>query len=325
MSYQAEQQYTLALMNANRQEKNEGWTINLVQQFPLLQDLQAETFIGSFSWVQSSTKTKWIKKQFAYDIGGGWCTPSDIARDYINVKHDGKRLRCNKVQHSLLVKNRKHTPLFAVPCKMEHGYYVDMVSAYWQILMTGGFDVDYCPNRYLSVRNDVYDFPVPNIKLARNCLVSTCLPATSIAWNPKYGFVVRNKGKISVNLVLWGFAMDVLHGFAWDMIYHANAKYVNTDGYIVADRSLQDAFEVAASWGLTVAIKHEGKVEIRGAGDYDIGYRKSKRPRRLPIAYSYIVPTATTWLQQNVKHFSNRINLDLLSVTALHAELTNLV
>lgn len=305
----------LQAMNAHRTEKNEGWKVMLVRDFPPLASLDAITYLGSFAWSQPHTKTKWIKQRFAYDIGSGWVTPSEIARDYIAVKFGNIRLRCNKKQWAELVAKKVHQPIFAEPCQIEQGYYLDMVSAYWQILQVGGYDVDYMPSRFLSPRSHVHDFPVPEIKLSRNCLVSMGLPGGVNVWQPNYGLTTSAKTRKTINLILWSFVQDVLHGFGCDMVQRAGACYVNTDGYIIPHERAGDAAAVADEWGLTLAVKHEGRITVRGAGDYDIGDRMSGRMRTAPRRFSYLMPRAKDWLRKRVKHFSSRIDLSLRNVS----------
>jgi len=302
-------------MNQLRREKNEGLTIHIVDKFPELSSLKALTYLGSFSWTCAATKEKWIRVPFAFDLGAGYVTPSDIARDYIATKFGGARLRCNSKQWAELVRGKKHQPLFAEPCTLPNAYYLDMKSAYWQLLMLGGYDVDYMPNRYLSPRSDVSDFPVPEIKLARNCIVSMGLPSGVNVWQPLYGFQKKTPKELAVNLVLWAFVQDVLHGFAHDMVFQAGAVYVNTDGYIISNENIRKANEVEEAWGLKLTIRHHGKAEIRGAGDYDIADSFGRRVRTVPREFSYIRPRAVDWLRGKVKYWSKRIDLSLKNVS----------
>lgn len=302
-------------MNELRRKKNEGMEIQTVSRFPELADLKGLTFLGSFSWTSKATGQKWIHQSHAYDLGAGLVTPSDIARDYIAVKFAGVRLRCNSKQWAEVVKKKKHQPLYAQPCSLTSAIYIDLKSAYWQLLQLGGWDCDYMPKRYLSPRSDVYDFPVPEIKLARNCLVSMGLPSGVNVWIPNYGFAKRSPQKASVNLVLWGFVQDVLHGIAYDMVKLADARYVNTDGYIIPAERLAETEAIFQNWGLTFTIKQDGKATIRGAGDYDIGGYTSKRVRTVPRAFSYIHPRELDWLRRKVKFWSHRIDLSMKNVS----------
>lgn len=305
------QAHMLILMNEYRAEKLEGMAVEIVDRFPPLESLTAMTFLGSFAWTSQATKQKWIKKPFALNIGVPYVTPADIARDYLAVKFGTKPLRCNSRVWREVVNIRKHQPLYAMPCELEQAIYIDLKSAYWQILMLGGWDVEYSPKRFLSPRSDVYDFPVPEVKLARNCLVSMGLPSGVNVWIPHKGFEQRKPYKPNVNLVLWRFVQDVLHGVASDMVNRAGAVYVNTDGYIIPDARMKDAEEVAQSWGLTFTIKETGKATVRGAGDYDIGGHRSARLRTYPRYFCYIEPCEIDWLRKKINYWSWRIDLDM--------------
>lgn len=309
--------FTLILMNELREEKHKKFDVQVVKDFPKLSELTHDTFLGSFAWTSRAGGYKLIKQKYAHSFGAGWVTPADLARDYLTVKYGTKPLRCNSRQYQALVKNRKSQPIYAEPMKFGNASYLDLKSAYWQILQVGGWDVDYCPNRYLSPRSDVSDFPVPFVKLARNALVSNCLPVKANMWSPAKGIVSLSPHKPSVNLVLWGFVMDVLHDIANDMIEYAEAIYVNTDGYIIPDYRLKRAFEVQEAWGVYMTVRHSGAGEVRGAGDYDIGNRSSLRIRTSPRPYRKIQPTGSNWLREKFYHWSNRIQLDFDSTDVL--------
>jgi hypothetical protein len=303
-------QHSLLLMIEDRNERRNGWTYIPVRQFPKLSELDSETYIGSWAWTQVRKKRRWLKENVITDYGAGWVTPADIARDYLRVKFNGKRLRCNKYQYKALVKNRKSQPLLAKPCTLDNAVYLDLQSAYWQLLMVGGWDIDYMPSGFLAVRSDVADFPFPQNKLARNSLVSMGLPSSVTVWIPDKGLTRRSTGKSNVNLVLWGFVQDVLHTFASDMINKAGAVYVNTDGYIISMDKLETAMRIADEWGLVLRMKERGRATIRGVGDYDIGGHISKRPRKVARPHKYIEPIERDWLCERVKHFSHRIDLN---------------
>lgn len=304
----------LQRMNAIRREKNEGMTIEVVSRFPPLESLTGLTYLGSFSWTSKAMGMKWIHEKHAYDFGAGLLTPSDIARDYLAAKFGDKRLRCNSRQWKEVVKQKRSAPLFAEPCTLTKAYYIDLKSAYWQLLQIGGFDVDYSPKRFFSPRSDVYDFPFPEVKLARNCLVSMGLPSGVNVWLPNYGFSRKAASKVNVNLILWGMVQDVLHGVASDLLRSAGCVYVNTDGYIVPSDRLSEANAILDSWGLFSVIKHEGRAEVRGAGDYDIAGHQSKRVRTVPRPFSHIKPVAIDWLRGKVKFWSKRLRLDMKNV-----------
>lgn len=310
-------------MNRIRSEKLKGWTVYTVRSFPKLKELDEITYLGSFSWTQTKTKTKYIIAKHALDIGGGVCTPSDIARDYIVSKWKGKKLRCTKYQYAQFVKNRKSQPLYAVPISGVQASYLDLKSAYWQALMLGGWDVDYSRGSFLSVRSDMLDFPCPHLKLARNTLVSIGLPSRGNMWIPDKGFKHVNGGGAFNNLVLYGFIMDFLHNFAHEIVTRCHAVYANTDGYIVPDEYVKDAFSIADEWGVLLTHRHSGKATVRGVGDYDIGNHISKRKRLRDYGYDNITPSRLEWFKRRWLSFADRIDMDYQGMLSL-SEFTKL-
>jgi hypothetical protein len=136
------------------------------------------------------------------------------------------------------------------------------------------------------------------------------LPSGVNVWIPNVGFQRKKTWKPTANLILWGFVQDVLHGVAHDMVSLAGAVYVNTDGYIIPDERMKDAAKVFDSWGLHATIKEWGRAVVRGAGDYDIGGKRSRVLRTVPRSHRYIEPREIDWLRRKVKFFSHRINLD---------------
>lgn len=299
----------LSKMIEYRKNKSEDYTIMPVKRFPLLPELQDITWIGSWTWTQTGAKNRWMQASIISDYGAGFVSPSDIARDYLSMKYP-KRNRINKYQYAMVSSDFKSQPIYANPCTIEHGVYLDLKSAYWQIIQAVGWDVDYMPHMFLAVRSDNRDFPTPENKLARNSLVSAGLPSNPRVYFPEQKkFKVLKTGNKYINLVLWNCVQDVLHGFAHDMLLEANAQYINTDGYIIDYDNISKALQVASAWGLTLSVKAEGEAVIRGAGDYDIGQHKSKRPRKIPRAHCYLMPRAKDWLRPRIKKFSTRIVL----------------
>lgn len=304
-------------MNSIRRKKLEGWTIRTVKNFPKLHDLTETTYLGSFSWTQTKSKTKYIIARHALDIGGGICTPSDIARDYIASKWQGKKLRCTKYQYAQFVKSRKSQPLYAVPVQGIQASYLDLKSAYWQALMLGGWDVDYSRGSFLSVRSSMLDFPCPHLKLARNTLVSIGLPSRGNMWIPDKGFKAVGGGGAYTNLVLYGFIMDFLHNFAHEIITRCDAIYANTDGYIVPAHNVKKAFDIAHEWGVLLTHRHSGVATVRGVGDYDIGSHVSGRKRLREHGYDNITPVRLEWFKRRWLSFADRIDMDYQGMLSL--------
>lgn len=310
MKYDEQWKETFRKMMAYRANKLDGWNVDLVKSFPKVKELESLTFLGSFAWSQPSPKNKLIKPSHAHNYGAGFCTPADIARDYISVKFDGVRLRCNSRQYQDFVKERKHQPLYCEPVTGMRAVYVDLKSAYWQILMLGGWDVDYSRDKFLSVRSDVFDFPFPHLKLARNILISIGLPGQSTVWSPDKGFKRIRSGGGTTNLVLYGFAMDFLHCFASEMIDRAGAVYVNTDGYIIPAFEYQNAMSIADEWGVRLEPRYDGYATVRRVGDYDIENYRSPKPSTGVHPRKYIHPPNLKWFKRRWVHFANRIDMD---------------
>ncbi|NJL55934.1 hypothetical protein HC928_12640 [bacterium] len=237
--------FTLTLMIESRRERAEGWRIDLVEQFPPLFDLLGDYYLGGYSWSNTADKHKLMLLHKAHDYGGGYASPADIARDYIRVKYP-KPLRCRTDQYHEVVKKPRYSPLYARPIALGEAVYVDLKSAYWNILRAVGWSADYMPGKFLGVRDTVNDFPFPYIKEARNALATVSLPGKINVWRGGKLASIDSKQR-ATNIMVYALLQDVLHGIAHDMMF-AGAHYVYTDGYILPTAYLDRAFEVAASW-----------------------------------------------------------------------------
>jgi len=277
----------------------------VVSQWPSLQEINEPMYVGSFSWTTSSTKRKIVLRPYASAIYAPLLTPADIARDYLSVKYP-KRARISSRQY-WDIKVHRSAPLYANPGYLSNGFYVDLKSAYWSILQVIGWDVDYLPGRFIGVRSSVQDFPFPDYKLARNCLVSVGLPGKSTLWTGSE-IVQQRRPNRMINLVLWSAVQDVLNSIAADMIDRAGALYVHTDGYIVPASKIQDAFAVADEWGLPLSIRHEGDAKIYGAGMYEMGKHLYNRVKlRKPMPIDKVDRTYKEWLRPRFSQLSERI------------------
>lgn len=290
-----DQSVALAGMIDIRKEKMSGWRVELIRHPLSIIRLKEDTIIGSFTYTQMGSKRKRIFQSEAVNIGAGWCTPMDIARDYLNYRYANRRPRIMTDQYNLFVLNRQSPPLYAAPQSIDEGVYLDIKSAYWQIVKRVGWDVDYMRGKYMSKRSDNSDFPVPELKLARNSLVSLGLVSQVKMWDASARTLrfIRMGNKF-VNHILWGLVMDVLNSVAYEMV-SIGAIYAHTDGYILPYRTLPTAFEIAETWGLELRVKHEGPATVYGTGRYDIGGRRagSQRGSILPISKVYHAGTFT--------------------------------
>jgi hypothetical protein len=256
-------------------DRAEKYNSVLVPRFFPIQQLDSLTYLGSFTWSNPQMGIRWLIENKAIDLWGVWQSPSEIARDYIAVKYP-KRLRARKAQIELLREHRA-APLFA-----QRGYYyamsyVDLKSAYWRILSAVGWDADYHPGKFLVARSSVADFPCPEEKLSRNCLVTSGLNRPLVVWT---GSAILQKpiGNPHPNIGIYALCMDILHAAA-QIALNCGAVYIHTDGYIVSDYVVSELIAALAEIGLLARVKERGDALIYGPGDYDIGGHKSKRRR----------------------------------------------
>jgi hypothetical protein len=286
-------------MEEAARKRAEKYTTFIVNEMPSLQSLDDHIVLGSYSW--SGRSRRWIYSKYVANLYGVQ-TPGEIARDYIKAKYK-KRLRAVTEQYHEIMRHRQQ-PLFAMPCSMVDGVYIDLKSAYWSILLTTGWDADYFSGKWLGIRSSVEDFPVPNNKLARNGLVSLGISKEVLTYF-KGQLRLKKAPNPIVNYGLWALVQDVLNGVADDM-FQAGACYIHTDGYILPASKLPIAEEILASWGLPWGIKHRGQTQIRGVGQYKIGEKESLTFEHSTGFYKSIMPVEKEWLKWNFLRLSER-------------------
>lgn len=304
-----EQTLERSLMMVNMIERTRerltGWETVLTDSFPALSTIHVPTIIGLFAWSSAAVKTRMLLKPHAWDYGGGWVTPGDIARDYLALKFPKRRARMTASQWGKIVPNRAQTPLYCEPCVLESGVYVDLKSAYWSILRAVGWDVNYNPALFLSPQSNVNDFPFPQHKMARNCLVSCGLSGNMRLWTGEK-LIFSKKPNRFINLMLWKLVQDVLHGVALDCI-DAGAVYAYTDGYIVPEDKVQKVFDAIWSWGLECGVKHTGKVTVNAPADYVFpNYKTNVRRTGKPVAFNNLYEPNREWLRWRFVRFADR-------------------
>lgn len=278
-SYLSAAQYVrINEMIAVRQTKSEKRATVLLDRWFPLSELDESAIIGSFS-ITTPTKRYMLLKD-AFDYGAGHCTPADIARDYLTAKFGAKRRRITTAQYRNFHDLHRFAPMYARPCELESASYVDIKSAYWSILSRVGWDVDYLPDAFIRVRSDVSDFPFPDMKLARNCLVSVGIETVSNLkiWSDGQ-LSTRKAGNQFVNKSLWSFVMDVLNAIARQAV-NLGAVYCYTDGYIIDTKRERDLIDLIHNWGLDARIKLTGQATIKAPASYRVGDYESKPFRR---------------------------------------------
>jgi len=287
---------TLAKMNENRYKINQSNNPIAVERFPELTREIAPVILGSFSRTNVIKHWKLVIDRHAHNLGAGIVSPADIARDYLSVKFPKWRPRACTSQYKSTIANKISQPMHYIKCSGD-GVYLDMRSAYWQIIQRSGWNVDYSRGRFVLGGADVRDFPAPHIKLARNSLVSVGMGGSMQIWDGEK-IISNNQSKKFTNVLLFSFVMDILNTIAYEMV-QAGAVYVNTDGYILPYSSLDRAYEIADSWGVEMIVKDQGHYHVKGFGAYDIDGRRagigriSQSPER-----TIIHPQNPEWLKK---------------------------
>lgn len=238
-----------------------------------------------------------------------WVTSADLARLYLNIRWKAVRRRITTLQWKEFYEKPRSMPLWAEPCTLENGYYIDIRSAYWTILRAVGWNVDYMPNKWLKVSDDltVNDFPFEQNKMARNCLVSLAADGSRAMrlWTGT-GIEYKKGGNPIVNKMLYAFVADVLNGVASECIA-SGAVYSFTDGFICPDDRVEEIDNIITSWGLSAGIKHRGPTEIKGVGAYKIGDASTRKfHRQHTNSIHKVNPVAAEWLKPRLKHFSDK-------------------
>lgn len=277
-----------------------GYKMHVLNHFFPLTRLHHPAFIGSFAWTSVAIKTKWIIKRTAIKLDELYLTPADVARDYIALKYEGQKRRVTTLQYESIIKIPRSAPLYAIPCVMDDAVYIDLKSAYWSLVSAFGWDVDYMPNRWIKTRSFCFDFPLPENKMSRNCLVSVGLARKSNMWTGEKMVQIKASNKL-INIMLWSFVQDVLNGVADDLV-NLGAVYVHTDGYIVPAHLETVAREKINEWGLISAVKARGYTVISGVGNYKVGEYETQnyKVRVKPRLFQKINPVYTDWLRDRV-------------------------
>lgn len=299
----AEQVFMYTLIQQREAERAEGREDELVTTFPSLTSMNCKIMLGSFSWATLGGKKRWVQAKHAITDRGAVMTPGDIARSYLNIKFPKWRGRVTTNQYREVVAKKRSHPLFAQPGTYEDMIYVDLRSAYWSIMQVVGWNVDYFPKKWIAAGEELTDFPFPENKLARNCLVTTALPSNGQMWDGSNIVLVKSR-KPFVNLVLWSCIMDVLHGVAWEM-RRLGAVYVHTDGYIISKTKEYLVDELFDSWGLPYSVKGEGRAVVHGAGDYDMPHHQSRLKRLREFPFNNLHDPGIDWLRPRIKRLAS--------------------
>lgn len=288
----------------NLKEKHSKQEIEIVNAFPLLTSVMDNVMLGNFSWYYMKQRRKQILRPFALHFPDLITTPSELARAYIQEKYEKQRATHEQI---VFFRERTSPPLYCRPHDYDSGFYVDIRSAFWQILQVVGWDCNYNPGVWLAKGQSMEDFPFAEIKLSRNCLVTCGLPSEANFWNGSTRKFERVKTfNRHVNLGIWRLVMDVLHCIAWDCIA-AGAVYAHTDGYICSGERTLAVQNAIHEWGLESHIKAEGRTIIYGVGSYKIGKTVTKNPKiHMSPFDGLILPEYNKWLKDRFRAHAQR-------------------
>lgn len=291
-------------------ERHEKQAIQIVDDFPLLNRVTDNVILGSFSWYWMQAKKKDILRKFHLNFDGVITTPSELGRTYLELKYPKQRATGEQVRE---FQKHRSAPLFCQPHKFEQAVYVDIRSAYWQILQVVGWDADYNPSKWLGRGEPMDDFPYADIKLSRNCLITAGLPSDATFWQGKEQTFKRlaTHNRTS-NLGIWALEMDVLHGVAWDVVA-AGATYVHTDGYICSVERLDAVMGAIAEWGLEARIKRVGAAQVYGVGSYAFEGQSTRTPKQSHAYDALLLPSYNAWLKRKFRFFSERTEMKWVS------------
>lgn len=250
------------------EKRNEKYIADVRVQFPRLTALNSMTWLGHYSWTNAEEKRRFLDEAVIVDSVTGFIqTPPEVSRDYLRVKYTEAR-RHTLAQYRAINEPRS-APMYCKIGVYPDMAYVDIKAAYWTIIKIVGWDVDYHPGRWIGKRSENEDFPIPDNKLARNCLVTAGLMTPTHVWTGEKLKPFQGHNTL-VNYDLWALAQDVLHALA-TIALKAGAVYVHTDGYIVPQHRTPALIEEISKWGLRAGVKGQGDCEIYAMGCYKIG------------------------------------------------------
>ena len=268
----------LIAIRERARERAEKWKGFEVIDLPDPFQLRERAILGSYSYTLQINRIRLLRKYTLIGLGDGIKeTPSTIARDYLTLTYK----KSPKITHEQAIaigafdtdekRNLKPYPLYAMPGRFEHGLYIDIKSTFWSVLKIAGWNVDYYPGEWISAGRKPSDFPFPDHKQARSCLVSVARPGKILFYVPVGKFEEHKAGSHIINLSISKLISDVLNSIAATAV-SMGAVYANTDGYICpSEKIAAHVAQMILDWGLEPRVKGEGRGAVRGIGAYKVG------------------------------------------------------
>jgi hypothetical protein len=289
----------------------ENWTPTFVRKLPDPYTLKEVTIIGTYSFtMQQSRRRLLVEKELLTLDQDHRETPPAVARDFLySVYGHGPRVKHDQMETN--TDGLRPAPNYADPCSFPEGYYIDIVSTYWSIMQIVGWNVDYWPGKWISPGRPPTDFPFPENKIARNCLVSAGTVRPMLRFIPdKRPDPFDDKlspGNPLANTGLIRLITDTLNAIAGQAV-DMGAVYVNNDGFIVkSHKAAADVCQLIFDYGLTPQIKGEGPGEVKSAGAYKVGsmtsapYMARSETKAVNSIYR---PKYARWLRERLAFFA---------------------
>jgi hypothetical protein len=290
-------------------ERRERYETFETDSMPTPERINALHIPGSYSILVLPQMKRYLNRKKLLDLDGVLEAPTTVARDYLAVKgFKAARLRGETKDKIWQVIDRAPAfPMWAEPTQCDDGFYLDIRKCFFSIMHKAGWNVRYCPGKFVLVGDIPLDFPFPEIPVARNSLVTCGAHREMYAISPPHWNMVRlTNFNPLLNSSLNALIRDLLHAIGYEA-QSAGAIYVNTDGYIAPNyKTAKQVGQIIEDYGLTFSIKGRGRVRIYGRGNYQIGERKTKwvgKQKETSIHALKEIESAT-WLQNRMASLS---------------------
>lgn len=268
--------------------RRDEWRTREVELLPPAEWMDEYCIISRYAAIGLETRRRFLWNPILVSVNGTKDTPSALARDYLKIKYErGPKWTRNqrlKVETEL----SKH-PLYCRPATFERGFYIDIASAYWSVMVRCGWNVNYYPGRWLGITIPPLDFPFYKDKRARNSLVSVARSNKMTMYNPETKrFFTQKRGNPRANSQLYCLITDTLNAIACEVI-SAGAVYVFTDGYIAPNLETKyRIMQIIRDWGFTPRIKGEGSGRVTALGSYIVGRYHSRELQKQNAPYKSV-------------------------------------
>lgn len=264
---------TLTQLINRVEEKHENYNkVVYVKKLPPIHTIKEFTFIGKYSYTKKQSNERILTHEDEITLKPGLTeTPPFVARTYLGMKYKSGP-RVSNLQAAAIMDGLRPVPNYARPVRFDHGFYIDIKSAWWEIINIVGWDVDYFPGKWLSDGTHPDDFPFPDNKVARSCLV-TAGNMGGIPYIQPSSFQIKTlaTGNSLANISIQRVISDVLNSIAYQAI-KAGAVYVANDGFIAPDENKAGRIiQIIKNWGLEARIKGEGTGGVKSSGAYKTG------------------------------------------------------